>query len=234
MAIMAGCFSTDKLWHAVKAGTQFWRDWVIANAVGEILGLGIAAVVILTIYRAHPANPSAAIVLASALITVLFGAYEGAVVGYAQWIVLRRRLHMAAKSWVTATTLTATAAWALGMAPSTIMKLSAPQQPGQPMPETGPLLTLLLSAGLGIVSGLILASAQASILRRYARRAGWWLPANAAAWAVGMPIIFFAAGLPTAETPIALIIAVLIATIGLTGAVVGAIHGAVLTVITAP
>jgi len=200
---------------------KFWRNWVIANAAGELLGLGIAALVMLALSRTVPPNPTTAALLAGALIMVFFGALEGAIVGYAQWIVLRRTLAVAKSSWILTTAIAAAVAWLLGLLPSSIVNVS---------PTTAPslLVTLFLSMGVGAVSGVILAIGQTWILHRYSRIAGWWLVANAGAWAVGMPIIFFSAGLPTPQTPIATVILLLLTTVLVAGAAVGAIHGAVL------
>jgi hypothetical protein len=214
---------------------QLWRDWVIANCVGELLGLGLATGATLMLVRSSgPSIPPAFTALTILSAVVVFGLCEGAVVGYAQWLVLRRRLQIERGSWVGVTSLAAVAAWLLGMLPNTIVKLSATIANTEPLPEPGPVRMLLLSAGLGIVGGLILASCQSLILWRYSRRAPWWLLANAAAWAVGMPIIFFAAGLPTATTPLVYVIILGLTTFGVTGAVVGAIHGLVLVFIVEP
>jgi hypothetical protein len=48
--------------------------------------------------------------------------------------------------------------------------------------------------GARLVAGPILAAFQVPELRRHVRGARWWLAANAAAWAVGMPVLFVAAG----------------------------------------
>ena len=54
-------------------------------------------------------------------------------------------------------------------------------------------LEYALSRPMGAVAGVILASAQAYVLRRAVREAGWWLLANALAWMLGMPIVFLGA-----------------------------------------
>jgi hypothetical protein len=66
------------------------------------------------------------------------------------------------------------------------------------------------------------------VLRNYVSRAGWWVPAQSAAWALGMPLVFFAAGSIPDGTPLPVVVAVVAGTLALAGAVVGAVHGVVL------
>lgn len=145
--------------------------------------------------------------------------------GQAQALVLRRRLPEV-RSWVSATLLGAVAAWALGMLPSTLMSVLGRAEEQSPTPVSGA-LQLLLAVPLGLVAGAILGFPQWRVLRRHVRRAGWWLVANALAWACGMPLVFVAAGVrPAAGT---LTTAVMVAaSLAAAGAVVGAIHGAFL------
>ena len=82
-----------------------------------------------------------------------------------------------------------------------------------------------LAAGLGLVAGPILAVAQWWVLRDYLPRAGWWIPANALAWAVGMVIVFWGTSFIPASGMTASVAAILVGCVILAGAAVGAIHG---------
>src|SRR5512138_1190548 len=98
--------------------------WVVANAVGELVGLGgvgLAAVWLVPLVR-HPLPASAAAALATAVLMVGLGALEGAVVGVAQaWALSGTGIP--ARAWIRATVLGAMLAWALGMVPSTVLGL---------------------------------------------------------------------------------------------------------------
>ena len=138
------------------------------------------------------------------MLAVILGTFlEGVVVGTAQEHVLRRRVASLPRwSWTRATAAGAALAWVLGMVPSTIMALGT----AQPAPSTATEPTALVQYGLamamGLVAGPILGAAQWSVLRRVVAHAGWWLWANAAAWAVGMPLIFAGMDLvPWTTTP---------------------------------
>jgi len=90
------------------------------------------------------------------------------------------------------------------------------------------------AAALGAITGPLLGVAQWSVLKRHVPRAHRWLWANAAAWAVGMPVIFLGMDyVPWTRGPLGVTLAVY-AVCGVAGLVVGAIHGRVLDSLTRP
>lgn len=94
---------------------------------------------------------------------ILGQASVGLVTGVMQWYVLRRRIPQAGW-WIPFSGL----GWGLGWA-----------------------LTLtFLPRDLGLLSGLLLGAvmgaAQWVVLRRVYRQAGWWIPASAVAWTLGL------------------------------------------------
>lgn len=206
------------------AGEHVCRNWIAANALGEIFGLGVAVLIAIAVAQAHVFPPAEQIVVVTAAFLVI-GAYEGAIVGAAQWLVLRRLLpSLRAKHWIGATVAGALVTWMLGRIPSALADWkSASGGVGRPAPSLT--MIVLLSAAAGAVLGLILGVAQSFVLRAHVRRAGWWIVANALAWAAGMPLIFIAAGLPSPHTSMLSIAALLLVAVGAAGAVVGAIEG---------
>jgi hypothetical protein len=124
-----------------------WRQWVLANAVGETVGLG--ATLLAGTFLLVRAEPSIGAIPAVALGVLAGTLIEGSVVGTSQWLALRRHLP----------------------------------------------------------------------------RAGWWVPANALAWAIGMLVIFIGTSFIPATGitgPIALLLLLFVAA---AGALVGAVHG---------
>ena len=212
---------------AMLMGRRFWRDWIAANALGELLGLGVAVVIAVAVAQTHALPPGEEILIGTAAFLVI-GAYEGAIVGTAQWLVLRRALpSLRARNWIGATVAGAVVAWMLGRIPSALADWkSVSGGVGQTEPSAS--VILLLSAAAGAALGLILGAAQWVVLRGHVRRAGLWIGANALAWAAGMPLIFVAAGIPAPHTSTLAIGALVLVTVGVTGAVVGAIEGAFL------
>ena len=192
---------------SVMVERHLWRDWVAANAFGEVAGLGVAVVIAIGVAQRHAIPPAAEILLVTAAFLAI-GAYEGAIVGAAQWLVLRRVIpSLRAKEWIGATAVGAIVAWTLGRIPSGLADWS---------PAAG--------AALGVILG----AAQWVVLRGHVKRAGIWIGANALAWTAGMPLIFLAAGLPSPHTSALAIGAFVTITVAVAGAVVGAIEGAFL------
>lgn len=217
---MAGTAPTRQL-----SDPAFWSQWVLANLLGELIGLGVVAGVTYAALTRLGEPTSVVSSLAYAALTVALGAVEGAVVGLAQARVLRRRLPRL-RSWVAATIIGAVIAWTLGVLPGTLASLLGPGQSEPPadMPDA---IQLLLAVPVGVLAGAILSLPQWRILRRYVSGAGWWVAANAIAWAFGMPFVFVAASIdPTAGAGSALTL--IGGSLAAAGAVVGAIHGAFL------
>lgn len=211
-----------------------WGAWVGANALGELLGLGfVFASGFASIHLWGEPRSAPGLLLLGGFAIVL-GALEGVVVGECQWRVLRRILpSIPRRRWVQATVAGAVLAWLLGMIPSTVGSLVGETTE---TPTTEPALAMVmgLAAAMGLVAGLILAWPQARVLRQETPRARLWLPANAVAWALGMPWIFFLVGATVGEGLTAQSVALFLAGLAVAGALVGAVHGWVLVRWVAP
>lgn len=207
---------------------NLWLQWTLANVAGEVLGLGLAGVVAIVMVLTTGEPETALVTLMMAGVMIAAGTLEGVIVGFAQWLVLRRRLRrMSRREWITATAIGAFAAWVIGMAPSTLMALN--QNAGSsPPPEISDSVKYALAAVMGAALGMILGAPQWRVLRRYASGASLWIWANAAAWAVAMPVVFIGAGAsPVGASALSVALTVVV-TIAAAGASVGAIHGVAL------
>lgn len=204
--------------------------WVGANALAELLGLGSTLVLVAGLFGLIDRSSLPVALLLALLAAVAGAAVEGTAVGTLQWTVLRRALPgFRLAPWVVATALGAFVAWALGMIPSTLFSAMAEGSGGGAPPAEPPLaLQLLLAAGMGLVLGPILGVPQWRVLRRHLPHAGYWVPANALAWMLGMPMVFLGTSAITPKTPPLAIGAVLAASLLAAGAVVGSVHGAFL------
>jgi hypothetical protein len=205
-----------------------WYRWVAANALGELLGLGLTfaagyAVIALLGEARSPAGS-----LAQFLLMTATGVIEGTIVGHAQWWAMAPYFQaLTRRAWLLATIAGALAAWFLVSLPFTLMDMSA-QTSGQPVQEPPLAIILLGAAGSGAIAGVILSFFQWRALRQAVPNAGVWIPANALAWALGMPLIFAATSSIQADTPPGQIALALGTGILLAGVVVGAVHGAFL------
>jgi hypothetical protein len=209
----------------------YW-EWIVANSVAEAAGLGTTVVLGTVLAPALARASSGVEILGGAAMAVVLGTFlEGAVVGVAQGHVLARHSSIRLADWTWASALGAGLAWVLGMTPSTVVALLAGDAPAASAPlmaEPGPMVTLVLAVGLGVITGPILGAVQWRVLRRTVPDAGRWLWANAAAWAVGMPVIFAGMDLvPWSGPPLLRILAIYLMC-AVAGMVVGVIHGRVL------
>lgn len=212
------------------ADPQFYRRWIIANGWSEAAGLGTTFVIGRALAPWLEHATSAGVVLLDAFAAVLLGTLlEGVLVGAAQEAVLRKRLaSLRRRAWMLATAAGAALAWALGMIPSTVMALAPDAAARSPVAEPGALAQYALAAVLGLVAGPALGFAQWLVLRHHLARSARWLWANAAAWAIGMPLIF--AGMdyvPWGGDATAAVLAIY-AVCGAAGLAVGAVHGRIL------
>jgi hypothetical protein len=204
---------------------QIWINWVWANAWAELLGLGATFLLGygLFAYLEEPQTPLA--VLGFVLLMTSTGIVEGTIVGWFQWIIVRRLFEkISFKHWWLATLIGALAAWFLGSLPSSLMGMGAEEAGSTPM-EPPLALMLLLAAGMGLVLGVILGLPQWRVLQKYVKRAWTWLLANSLAWGVGMALIFAGIDLAQRGSSIAVTVLIMVLTLFITGAMVGAIHG---------
>ena len=204
---------------------KLWLQWILANTVGEVLGLGLAGAAGIGLALAIGKPQTALVTLLLAALMIALGTLEGVIVGLAQWLVLHRRLpNLRRRAWVTATAIGAFVAWTLGMTPSTLMMLRQ-SAAAPPPPVLSDAEVYALAAAMGAMLGTILGIPQWRVLRRYAASAGWWVWANAAAWLAGMPLVFIGAGSAPVGASVLNRVLLAVATIAAAGAVVGAIHG---------
>jgi hypothetical protein len=205
----------------------FYRHWIIANGWAEAAGLGTTFVLgrALVPWLEHATGTVA--VLLGALAAVLLGTLlEGVLVGVAQEAVLRERIaSLRKRAWMLATAAGAALAWTLGIIPSTVIAFRPEATFQSPVTEPGALAQFALAVALGLVAGPVLGFAQWTVLRHHVAHAARWLWANAAAWAVGMPLVFLGMEFVPWHGPSAVAFLAIYGVCGVVGLVVGAIHG---------
>lgn len=206
---------------------HIWLWWVLAYTAGEIIGFGLGGSIAAGAMQGADQVAGALAVLLMIGAGIVAGAVEGSVVGYAQWLVLRRILpKITWQQWVGATAAGAVVAWIIGMS---LGAFSASLNVG----EVSDVAVMASAALLGLALGALLGTAQWLVLRRYVLGAGWWIYANALAWLLGMVIAFAGAGSVSPEQP-ALLVVTVTTTGVLMGALVGAITGSILIALFRP
>jgi hypothetical protein len=212
----------------MKSTLTLYLRWILANAFGELLGLGATFAIGIGLFSGLAQDSALLPTLLTAVLMTALGVIEGSLVGWLQWRVLHRPLpDIAFMAWMRATILGAVIAWGLGAIVMTLGSLSAPSG-GQTVQEPDPTFMLVMEIMMGLAAGLILAYPQWRVLRSQVQRAWLWLPANSLAWAIGMPLIF--AGVDQAMAAGGVWEGVLLFALHLllTGALVGLVHGLVL------
>ncbi|MGW4210369.1 hypothetical protein ACWEIJ_20440 [Lentzea sp. NPDC004789] len=188
---------------STKLTTGTWTTWFTLVTAGEFAGFLAPAVT--------------GALTSSAPRLVLAGVIEGAVLGAAQWLVLRRSIPgLKPWHWIGVTALAAGFAWAVAM---------LTVHYGEPL-RTLPLAVLLpLAAVAGLAVLLSTGIGQWLVLRHHVDDASTWVWANAVAWCGGL-IVFtvFTTPLWQPGQPTALVV--------LIGAVGGLLMAATMAAIT--
>lgn len=168
----------------------FLARWVTYVSVGEAVGFLVPATAGVLSQLVELA-PGGGYVLA-----VVAGAGEGALLGLAQALALRRsRVAVPTGAWVLATAAAAAVAWGLGMLPTTVPALDW---------GSLPVLALAVVGALLLLGSIPLA--QWLVLRRYVPRAWRWIPLNAVAWGAGLMWTFAPSPLIDESTPVAVLV----------------------------
>jgi hypothetical protein len=224
-------FARTELWKGMDmTKNQLWLRWTVANALGEMAGLGLTLGITGWYFSNQPSPPTTTSILLSFMVAVFSGLVEATLVGFAQWWAMHPWFSgITRRSWWLATLAGALIAYVLGYLPSTLMDMgtSASQSTAAPV-EPPQWMILLLAAGMGAVGGAVLSFAQWLVLRGKTKRAGLWIPANMLAWTFGMPLIFWGIDQVFKMSQVWQSVLLMAGVLFVTGAVVGAIEGAFL------
>jgi hypothetical protein len=196
-----------------KDSWTLWEWWVFATVVGVLVGIGIIAIatIITNTLRTVP-------ILAFLHIV---GALEGATLGLAQWLVLRRYIKHV-MGWIIATSVGAIATWLIGLQVSVVLALTFFDSAIAETTNASLLIAVFL---VGAWIGAALGYAQWFILRTHVRKGIVWVFANSLAWALGLLIAVMGSNLmKSGEVSIENAL-IGIMTGATTGVVIGAITG---------
>lgn len=171
----------------VETEAGFLRSWAAWVTLGESVGFLAPA---LTQFGITALGITALAPAATMPALVASGLVEGAVLGWAQSQVLRRRIPaLSMRNWILLTAAAAALAWFIGLLAGTWPELwQAWPVPAQVIAGAAAAVVLLCSIG----------AAQWVELRRHRTRAGWWVAGSAAAWFAGLSV-FFGVAMPLWE-----------------------------------
>lgn len=158
---------------------ELFRRWLLVVTLGEVAGFALPAVV-----GPLTSDRSAAV---SYPALVAAGLVEGAVLGWAQWSVARRRLPaLSRRRWVGLTSVGAAAAYAIALLAPVFWDSLGEWAIG---------LQVVVFALGGTLLLLTIGTAQWVELRRHVPRATRWVAVTALAWCLALAV-FFAVATP--------------------------------------
>jgi hypothetical protein len=205
---------------------QLWSRWTLANALSEMVGLGLTFLITGLVFSKLDGLGTMTSILLSFVFAVASGAVEATFVGLAQWWAMRPWFPSIERfPWWRGTMVGALIAYVLGYLPSTIMSMGEATASSAPMAEPPQWVVLLLAAGMGAVGGAVLSFAQWLAMRGKVNRAGLWIPANMLAWTFGMPVIFWGIDMAFKLSAIWQSVLLMVVTLFIAGAIVGGVHG---------
>lgn len=189
-----------------------WERWIFATSIAEIIGLAIVGVFSTAVSHFGYIQGT----------FTLIGSLEGIILGFAQWLVIRRHIHHSTR-WIIATVIGGLFAWFTGLTVSNFMAIAYAG-----VSDTNKILAFFKGLVLlGAFLGAILGFSQWLVIKNQIRFSIWWIVANAVAWALGLFIAYLGAGL--IEENFTLHTALVTAATGTAmGAVIGGITGIVL------
>lgn len=165
-----------------KRNSILLEKWVIANAVAFVLSFSPIAMVSTTVEIIHDAH--------SHNILLLLGILKGIILGFAQWLVLRRYIRNPIW-WVLATTVGALLGWLMILVASNLTALAFAFAANQLSTATLLIGILILGAFVGTVMGFTQGLVILAYFRTNIQQVVYWINTNALAWALSLAIGFF-------------------------------------------
>ena len=152
---------------------RLWFSWLLAGMVGEPVAW---VAILLTIGPVQD--------ILSRSVWQIGSLLYGILIAIAQSIALRRCVRdFSPPAWILLTALGGAIRWQLLFTYGSANVAVAG--------NVGPLIGTIFTLSVGVVLGLLTGAMQWFALRRYTSAALWWIPANAIAWILAVPVWLF-------------------------------------------
>ncbi|MFD5508388.1 hypothetical protein ACFWIB_11510 [Streptomyces sp. NPDC127051] len=152
----------------------YWR-WIAYNSVAFVIVLSVGVALALLGSDVLHLSLASRHVLVALVIATLGTVLFGGVLGTLQWLVVRERVAIPRKAWVTSNIGPALLAWLLVIMPAVIGAQNSDQDVS---------MAYLLAASQSLALGPLLGLSQSLVLRKVTRRWAWWIGANLASWLI--------------------------------------------------
>lgn len=150
--------------------------WVITVSCGEFIGFSIPSLIGILTVSAHLTQSM------QTLLMIAAGICEGAVLGFAQSLIIRRIFpRIESQRWIAVTAAAAGFAWSIGMLPSTFSDV-VENMPLNLLIPLGLLLGSVLLVSIGFVQHLV--------LQNFVSNSLVWVWGNSLAWVAGLTALF--------------------------------------------
>ncbi|MFD9241757.1 hypothetical protein ACFV0D_07430 [Streptomyces sp. NPDC059556] len=158
----------------------YWQ-WIGYNTIAFVIVLTVGFVLALVGSDALNLKLVSHHLVVALVIATLGAILFGGALGALQWLVVRRRVPIPRKVWITANVGPALLAWLLVIMPAVITA----QESGDDVSTA-----YLLAASQSLALGPLLGLSQAMVLRKVTSRWAWWIGANLASWLIVDAVIY--------------------------------------------
>jgi hypothetical protein len=193
--------------------TRLYWLWIWYNAIAFVTVLTVGFLLALlgsnVLHLALASHVVVALLIAT-VGAVLFGGVLGAL----QWLVVRERVPIPRRAWVTANIGPALLAWLLVIMPAVIEAQNSHKDAS---------VAYLLAGSQALALGPLLGLSQSLVLRKVTSRWAWWIGANIVSWLIVNAVVYLLSqvfgglNVLTGDGSIAEVYLTLIATTPLTG-----------------
>jgi hypothetical protein len=158
----------------------YWL-WIWYNAIAFITVLTAGLLLALVGSDLLHLNLVSSRVVVALLVATLGAALFGGVLGALQWLVVRERVPIPRKAWITANIGPALLAWLLVIMPAVIDAQNSNENAS---------VVYLLAASQALALGPLLGLSQSLVLRKVTSRWAWWIGANLFSWLLVNAVVY--------------------------------------------
>lgn len=200
---------------------RFWYQWIVKYSLGELLGIGAAAVtcrlLLFEVSDVIAQSPS----YVTPLVLAISGLAEGWIIGYLQWKSLSKLVADLGKVvWVVVSIVSMIIGWLLIIPPaiffiSIFIDFSLERE----------FYTFLSTAVMGLSFGGIVGMGQYFVLRKFYKNSLIWILANAIGWMLSFLLVYLSLAVMKQTHSILMNILLIIIACILSGMVQGIVSG---------
>lgn len=172
----------------MKTDQKFWFKWMFHYSLGELMGIGAAAIIARFLFIGF-SNTSASANTTSYLmfmILIIAGASEGLIIGYIQWRSLSKVVKDFKRGVWIGTTMAITVTGWLCILPPAILFISFLSK----FSAINNYYSILYTTYVGMAFGGLIGIAQFFIIRKYFRNSLVWIFANTVGWTISFLILY--------------------------------------------